>query len=91
MKEISQAVQDKFNTQLLKQQESYTHLSEEVQTWTRTLRDIKTWKSNYASWSSNLEKNLYDSFKTYRQENDDKLKKMYEAVQEIGLLQRKML
>lgn len=52
---------------------------------------MKSWKSGYSTWSSNLEKNLFDSFKVYRQENDDKLMKMYSAVEEIGLLQRKML
>ena len=55
------------------------------------LRDIKNWKSTYNSWSSSLEKNIYHSFKAHKQENDDNIKSIYSAVEEIGLLQRRML
>lgn len=62
-----------------------------MQSWARILRDMKNWKANYSSWSSNFEKNMVDIYKGYKQDNDEKLKKMYEAIEEIGLLQRKML
>lgn len=80
MKEVNQAVQEKISMQILKHQEQFNNINEEVQSWSRILRDMKTWKSNYSTWSTGLEKNIYDNLKIHRQENDEKLLKMYEAV-----------
>ena len=55
------------------------------------LREIKNWKANQSSTSSNFEKEMLEALKKSKQETDEKLKKMYEAVEEIGLLQRRMI
>jgi hypothetical protein len=80
-----------MNSDLAKQQANLDGMEEEIRGWVRMLREVKTWKASYGEWAAKLETDVFDSFKSYKRENDENVRNMFAAVEEIGLLQRKML
>ena len=82
------AQNDKIDRELKKKNTEIIDLSEEFKSYGRMLREIKNWKGNQ---NSNLEKDIQENFRKHKLDTDDKMKKMFEAIEEIGLLQRKML
>lgn len=91
MKEDNKGLVDRVTRDLDRQKKGGDELGEEVQKWARLLRELKSWKNVQVDKSAQLEKEVYEGMKGHKKEVDEKMKKMYEVVQEIGLLQRKML